>query len=289
MTAATTQRPRSQPAAPPRRWLRRIVWTIVLVVLLALLLPYVLVPLYRFVDPVSTLMLARWATGARVERTFVPLDRIAPVLPVTVIASEDGRFCRHRGVDLKELRERIEAADDISEARGVSTITQQVAKNLFLWPGRSFVRKALELPLAMWIDVVLPKWRVLEIYLNIAEWGPRGEFGAEAASRYAFNKPAGRCRRAKPPCWPPCCPIRIAGAPVSRARPCAGSPAFTRPGAPPRSGWRVAPSVRRAEARAKLARSSVGSPQISARRARNRHFGSIWSCPSPSLPGSVPL
>ncbi len=187
---ATTERPRSQPAAPPRRWLRRIVWTVVLVVLLVVLVPYLLVPLYRFVDPVSTLMLARWATGARVERTFVPLDRIAPVLPVTVIASEDGRFCRHRGVDLKELRERIEAADDISEARGVSTITQQVAKNLFLWPGRSFVRKALELPLAMWIDLVLPKWRVLEIYLNIAEWGPRGEFGAEAASRHAFNKPA---------------------------------------------------------------------------------------------------
>jgi monofunctional biosynthetic peptidoglycan transglycosylase len=190
MTAATAQRPRSQPAAPPRRWLRRIVWAIVLVVLLALLLPYLLVPLYRFVNPVSTLMLARWVTGARVERTFVPLDRMAPMLPVTVIASEDGRFCRHRGIDLKELRERIDAADDLSEARGVSTITQQVAKNLFLWPGRSFVRKALELPLAMWIDLILPKWRVLEIYLNVAEWGPRGEFGAEAASRYAFNKPA---------------------------------------------------------------------------------------------------
>ena len=70
----------------------------------------------------------------------------------------------------------------------VSTITQQVAKNLFLWPGRSFVRKALELPIALWIDLVLPKWRVLEIYLNIAEWGPDGQFGAEAASRYAFNK-----------------------------------------------------------------------------------------------------
>ena len=190
MTAATTQRPRSQPAAPPRRWLRRLVWAVVLLLLLVLLLPYLLVPLYRFVNPVSTLMLARWVTGARVERTFVPLDRIAPVLPVTVIASEDGRFCRHRGVDLKELRERIDAADDLSDARGVSTITQQVAKNLFLWPGRSFVRKALELPLALWIDLVLPKWRVLEIYLNVAEWGPRGEFGAEAASRYAFNKPA---------------------------------------------------------------------------------------------------
>jgi monofunctional biosynthetic peptidoglycan transglycosylase len=72
----------------------------------------------------------------------------------------------------------------------VSTITQQTAKNLFLWPGRSFVRKALELPLALWMDLLLPKWRVLEIYLNIAEWGPSGQFGVEAASRNAFNKSA---------------------------------------------------------------------------------------------------
>ena len=189
MTVAMQER--SRPAAPPRsprRWLSRLIWAVVIVVLIVLLLPYLLVPLYRFVNPVSTLMLWRWATGARVERTFVPIDRMAPSLPVTVIASEDGRFCSHRGVDWKEIRDRIEDVDDISEARGVSTITQQVAKNLFLWQGRSFVRKALEVPLAFWIDLVLPKWRVLEIYLNIAEWGPRGQFGAEAGSRYAFNK-----------------------------------------------------------------------------------------------------
>src|SRR5207237_8166736 len=88
-----------------------------------------------------------------------------------------------------ERRECLEHTDDLSEARGVSTITQQTAKNLVLWPSRSFVRKSLEVPLALWIDFVLPKWRVLEIYLNIAEWGPNGQFGAEAASRYAFNKP----------------------------------------------------------------------------------------------------
>ena len=115
---------------------------------------------------------------------------MAPSLPVTVIASEDGRFCSHRGVDWQEIRERLDDVDDISEARGVSTITQQTAKNLFLWPGRSFLRKALEVPLALWIDLILPKWRVLEIYLNIAEWGPNGQFGAEAGSRFAFNKSA---------------------------------------------------------------------------------------------------
>ena len=157
---------------------------------LVLLLPYVLVPLYRVINPISTLMLWRWATGARVERSFVPIERMAPALPVTVIASEDGRFCTHSGIDWREIRERLEDVDEISAARGVSTISQQTAKNLFLWPGRSFLRKGLELPLALWIDLVLPKWRVLEIYLNVAEWGPNGQFGAETGSRYAFNKSA---------------------------------------------------------------------------------------------------
>jgi monofunctional glycosyltransferase len=189
MTVATqTRPPPARQQRRPRRWLSRLLWGVVVVLLIILLLPYLLVPLYRVVNPVSTLMLWRWATGARVERSFVPIDRMAPALPATVIASEDGRFCSHRGVDWQEIRERLDEIDDVSEARGVSTITQQTAKNLFLWPGRSFVRKALELPLALWIDVVLPKWRVLEIYLNIAEWGPRGQFGAEAGSRYAFNK-----------------------------------------------------------------------------------------------------
>jgi len=170
------------------RWLARVAWGLLIVLVVILLLPYLLVPLYRVVNPVSTLMLWRWAHGQRVERTFVPIDRMAPALPVTVIASEDGRFCSHHGVDWQEIRDRIDDVDDISAARGVSTITQQTAKNLFLWQGRSFVRKALEAPLALWIDLVLPKQRTLEIYLNIAEWGPNGQFGAEAGSRHAFNK-----------------------------------------------------------------------------------------------------
>ena len=147
-------------------------------------------PLYRFVEPVSTTMLWRRLTGARVERTFVPISRIAPTLPLAVIIAEDGTFCRNRGIDLAAMREAMEEADDLGEARGGSTITQQTAKNLFLWQGRSFVRKALEFPLALWLNLVLPKRRVLEIYVNIAEWGPDGEFGAEAASRFAFGKSA---------------------------------------------------------------------------------------------------
>ena len=201
-------------------------------ILVVLLLPYVLVPLYRVVNPVSTPMLWRWATGARVEHSFVSLERMAPALPVTVIASEDGRFCSHRGIDWREISERLEDAD-ISEARGVSTITQQTAKNLFLWHGRSFVRKGLEFPLALWIDLVLPKRRVLEIYLNIAEWGPNGQYGAEVGSRYAFNKPTHR-KCARPRCSPRSCRIRAAAAPSSRDRPCAGSPVFTKPAARPR-------------------------------------------------------
>ena len=168
----------------------RIVRAMIVVLLVLLLLPYVLTPLYLLVRPISTLMLWRSLTGARVERTYVPIDAIAPALPLAVIVAEDGRYCVHHGVDFAALREVMQEADDISEMRGGSTIAQQTAKNLFLWPGRSLVRKVLELPLALWIDLVLGKRRVLEIYLNIAEWGPAGEFGAEAASRSAFGKPA---------------------------------------------------------------------------------------------------
>jgi monofunctional biosynthetic peptidoglycan transglycosylase len=161
---------------------------IVVVLVVLLLLPYAIAPLYRFVDPVSTVMLWRRANGGRVERTVVPIARMAPALPRAVVAAEDGNFCRHHGVDWRGLREALMEADDLSEVRGASTITQQVAKNLFLWSGRSYLRKALELPLALWIDLVLPKQRIMEIYLNIAAWGPNGQYGAEAAARHAFGK-----------------------------------------------------------------------------------------------------
>jgi monofunctional biosynthetic peptidoglycan transglycosylase len=170
--------------------LRRIVVGIAIAILLFILVPYAMAPLYRFVDPVSTPMLWRWATGARVERVWVPIDRISPTLPLTVIVAEDGTFCRNRGIDLGAMREALEQYDDTGRERGASTLTQQTAKNLFLWQGRSVIRKALEIPLAIWLNLVLPKRRVLEIYLNIAEWGPNGEFGAEAGARFAFAKSA---------------------------------------------------------------------------------------------------
>ena len=179
-----------QPALKGRPTLWRVLRIVALVLLVVLLLPYLITPLYAVVDPVSTSMLWRRLTGARVERQYVPIARISPSLSLAVIVAEDGRFCSHHGVDLAELREAFAEADDMDEMRGGSTITQQVAKNLFLWQGRSYVRKALEFPLALWIDLILPKRRVLEIYLNIAEWGPNGEFGAEAGARRAFGKSA---------------------------------------------------------------------------------------------------
>lgn len=182
---------RMAPAPRPRRpaWLRAIKFIAAILIGL-LVLPYLLAPLYLFGRPVSTLMLARWATGARVERVWVPLDAMAASLPAAVIAAEDARFCRHPGLDLAEIRDAIEDAETLGDVRGASTLSQQTAKNLFLWPGRSFLRKLLEAPLALWLDLVLGKRRLLEIYLNIAEWGPNGEFGVEAAARRAFGKSA---------------------------------------------------------------------------------------------------
>ena len=148
-----------------------------------------LLVLYRWVDPpASTLMLGQRLTGTSISQRWVALDRMSPNLHHAVILSEDGHFCRHSGVDWGELKEAIESAGD-GMARGGSTISMQVVKNLFLWPSRSYLRKALEIPLAYAIEALWPKRRIFEIYLNIAEWGP-GIFGAEAAARYHFRKSA---------------------------------------------------------------------------------------------------
>lgn len=166
-----------------RRWLRRAL--VALLVVLAL--PYLLTLVYVLVDPVSTPMLVQWARGERVDQRWVPLSRISPALVRAVVTSEDAAFCRHRGIDFGAIREALRQAEARERApRGASTITMQVAKNLFLFNDRSWVRKALEAPLALWIDLLWSKERVLEVYLNIAQWGP-GLFGAEAAARAHFN------------------------------------------------------------------------------------------------------
>jgi monofunctional biosynthetic peptidoglycan transglycosylase len=154
-----------------------------------LVLVVVLSLFYLAVTPPSTLMLARWITGREVERAVVPLAAISPFLPAAVIASEDARFCQHHGVDWDALSDVIDDASDGGPARGASTITMQTAKNVFLWSSRSYVRKVLEIPLALYLDLVWGKRRVMEIYLNVAEWG-EGIFGAEAAARHHFGKSA---------------------------------------------------------------------------------------------------
>jgi monofunctional biosynthetic peptidoglycan transglycosylase len=170
--------------------MRKIVRIVIVGALVLLAAPYVLTLLYTGGHPVSTLMLWRWMTGAPVTRQWIDFKKIAPILPRTVIASEDARFCSHHGVDWDAVRDVLADAEDGDVGRGGSTITQQVAKNLFLWSGRSYVRKGLEFPLALWIDLVLSKQRVLELYLNIAEWGPDGQFGANAGANYAFGRSA---------------------------------------------------------------------------------------------------
>lgn len=169
----------------------RIVKILLVMLAVAALAPYVIAPFYRAGHPVSTLMAWRSLRGAPMHREWIDLAAMSPSLPRSVVAAEDAHFCKHHGIDWGALREAIDdAQEDGTPFRGASTITQQVAKNLFLWQGRDFVRKALEFPLALWIDLVLPKARILEIYLNIAELGPQGQFGVEAASAYAFGKSA---------------------------------------------------------------------------------------------------
>jgi monofunctional biosynthetic peptidoglycan transglycosylase len=185
-----------KPAAILRKWPEpetsnlRVARNLLLIVLAALLLPYLLTPLYRAGHPVSALMAWRWLTGAPMSRQWIDFGAISPALPTSVVAAEDAHFCKHHGVDWGAVREVIDDAREGGEIRGASTITQQVAKNLFLWPLPGPIRKLLEFPLAMWIDAMLPKQRILEIYLNIAELGPSGQFGAEAGSAYAFGRPA---------------------------------------------------------------------------------------------------
>ncbi|WP_024509483.1 monofunctional biosynthetic peptidoglycan transglycosylase [Bradyrhizobium sp. ARR65] len=168
----------------------RLFRTLLLVVIALALVPYVLAPFYRGGHPVSALMAWRSLKGAPVKRQWMDIAAMSPDLPRAVVAAEDAHFCKHHGIDWGALREVIDDAQEGGELRGASTITQQVAKNLFLAPIPDLIRKVLEFPLAMWIDFVLTKQRILEIYLNIAELGPAGQFGAEAGAAYAFGRSA---------------------------------------------------------------------------------------------------
>ena len=175
------------PPRPRRRWLRRALAIAAIIVAIPVSVPLLLVPVYAFVDPISTAMLTRYLTGHPVDRRWVPIDSVSDRLKAAVVMSEDGQFCRHWGVDLGALRDEVGVWWRGGEPRGASTITMQVARNLFLWNDRSVLRKALEIPIAVYLDLVLSKRRVMELYLNTAQWGPVGEFGVEAGTRRAFG------------------------------------------------------------------------------------------------------
>ena len=125
---------------------------------------------------------------------FVPLDSISPAFQHAVIAAEDARFFHHHGFDWHEVHEAVEDGLDDGKLRGASTIDEQLAKNLFLTTHRSLLRKGLEVTLVPLEELILPKRRILELYLNVVEWGP-GVYGAEAAARYHYGVPASRIGR----------------------------------------------------------------------------------------------
>ncbi len=181
------------------RWLRRIF--VLLLVLAALPLGPVL--FHRFVDPTHTAFM--WVARAelrsagrdgRVERRWADLEQINPKLRLAVIAAEDQKFLEHAGFDLEAIQKAMAYNDRprnqrAKRVRGASTISQQVAKNLYLWPGRSLLRKGLEAYLTLLIEVTWPKRRILEVYLNVAQFDA-DLFGAEAAAQRFFKKPASR-------------------------------------------------------------------------------------------------
>ncbi|WP_193372089.1 monofunctional biosynthetic peptidoglycan transglycosylase [Phyllobacterium sp. YR531] len=178
---------------PGRSPLGRVMRYAILIGVILVMLPLVLLTLYRlpFVHPVSTLMVKDLVTFSGYDRQWVSIDDISPTLVNSVMMSEDAKFCSHSGVDWDALNSVVSDTIDGEQTRGASTIPMQTAKNLFLWNSRSFIRKGLEVPLAVMTDLILPKRRLMEIYLNIAEWGP-GIYGIEAAAQHHFKTSAAK-------------------------------------------------------------------------------------------------
>ena len=165
------------------------------VLLLALGLPIIAVALYRFVPPpVTPLMLIRAATGTPIRQHWIPLAQISPSLVRAVVGSEDARFCLHHGFDFEEIGAAIDRFRAGGKLRGASTISQQTAKNILLWPGGGFLRKGIEAYITELLEFGWPKSRILEVYLNVIEWGD-GVYGAEMAAMTHFHKPASALTR----------------------------------------------------------------------------------------------
>ena len=180
----------------PRVWLRRMFRIAFMLLILAITVPPALVLVYRdFAPPGTLLMVFRMFEGEGIRKEWKPLEKISRHMPAAVIVMEDNLFCEHDGFDWAAIFEA--AADQVrgeGALRGGSTISQQTSKNVFLWPGRTFVRKGLEVPFTYMIEWAWGKRRIMEVYLNVIEWGP-GIYGVEAASRHYFGKSAGRLTR----------------------------------------------------------------------------------------------
>ena len=154
--------------------------------------PVLTVILYRFVPPPATpLMVIRLAEGKGWNHRWRSINDVSPTLPRALIAAEDARFCDHHGFDFEALQKAYENNEKGKKIRGGSTISQQTAKNVFLWPGRSYVRKGLEAYFTVLIETLWGKKRIMEVYLNSIEYGP-GIYGAEAASQTYFKVGADR-------------------------------------------------------------------------------------------------
>lgn len=145
--------------------------------------------IHRFVPvPVTFLMVQRLFEGEGLDHRWVSMKNISPHLQTAVIGAEDSKFCSHNGFDFEAIEKAQKYnARHTKKKRGASTISQQTAKNVFLWPSRSWVRKGFEVYYTTLIEVLWPKKRIMEVYLNSVEWGP-GVYGAESASRYWFKK-----------------------------------------------------------------------------------------------------
>jgi monofunctional biosynthetic peptidoglycan transglycosylase len=161
-------------------------WTIIW---RALLLLVVVLLVFRFVPPPTTAFMLQ--SPYPVTQDWISIDKLPSYMPLAVVASEDQRFPNHYGVDFAAISKALSQYDDGDSLRGASTITQQTAKNLFLWSGRSFVRKGLEAGFAVSLETLWGKKRILEVYLNIAEFG-QGIYGVEAASQHYFGRSASK-------------------------------------------------------------------------------------------------
>ena len=152
---------------------------------------------YRWINPPATSLMVRdWVAGKTVQRDWTPIEDMSPRIAYAVLAAEDQNFCAHKGFDFKAISKAMESNRNGRKLRGASTISQQVAKNVFLWPQRSWVRKGFEAWFTLLIEVLWPKQRTLEVYLNVAEWGD-GVYGAEAASQQHFGRSAANLSRSQ--------------------------------------------------------------------------------------------